>query len=318
MGDFSSPAAKEQALKAARAAAKAEHWSIASSQFEAVYAEEQTPELNRELVDSLYHNEQYLRAEQYAAEMDAAYLSSQADFNLRLIVALKNRQFIFAREFCALSAAADWRDQGLSQIIQAEDESRTTLATTQRLLAKQFAHLGDVSFGEQRQRLEQARQLPLKEFMQSIQYLLIDPFLHPLIRATLLEELLRLRVKATVKLQWLDDQMYTIDTADLQPVNASRAAAGIRSYFQEDLGQRDPMMAANAQQTVTLQLMMLYPFIDKVVTQPTNWARLVAGEDLPPEVTADEKNDMIAWQQRLNRFMAELFGPLNGENAEKP
>lgn len=318
MGEFSSPAAKEQALKDARAAAQKEQWSVAASRFEAVYADEQTPELNRELVDSLYHNEQYLVAEQYAAEMDGAYLASQIDFDLRLAVALKNRQFIFAREFCALPAAAKWREQGVERIAQAEADSRTTLATTQRLLAKQFTHLGDVSFGEQRQRLEQARQLPLKEFMQGVQYLLVDPFLHPLMRATLLEELLRLRVKATVKLQWLDDQLYTIDTTDLQPVNASRAAAGIRSYFQEDLGQRDPMTAANAQQTVTLQLMMLYPFIDKVVTQPTSWARLVAGEDLLPTVTAAEKADMIAWQQRLNRFMAELFGPLNGENPEKP
>lgn len=308
MTEFSSPAAREEALNAARQAFDKQQWSQASSLFERLYTDDQTPQLNHKVVASLYYNQQYLKAEQLAAEQDGSYLDNEADFQLRLDVALENQQFIFAREFCMLPAAKPWRQSGLAQITQAETRSQSRLGEKQRIVAKQFYHLGDVSFLEQRQRLEQARQLPLDLFMQGVQYLLVDPFLHPLMRATLLEELLRLRVTATVKLHWLDDQVHTLKTQDLRPVNASRAAAAIQTYLQGQLGQQDPILAANLQQTVTLQLMMLYPFIDRVITYPQAWVQLAG--DLP--VTGTVSDEQLAqirdWQARLNKYLSALLG----------
>ncbi|WP_367294820.1 hypothetical protein [Levilactobacillus yonginensis] len=317
MAEFSSPAAREKAFEVARKAFEEQQWSAASSAFQTLYQDQQTPELNRYLVMSLFRDQQYLAAEQIAAEQDQIYLANESLFNLRLAVALKNQQFIFAREFCELVGARDWREAGLEKIQQTEREAEQSLAATQKTIAKQFYHLGDVSFAEQRQRLERAKQLPLATFMKGVQYLLVDPFLHPLIRATLLEELLRLKVDTSVQLHWLDDQTYTIATKDLRPVGASQSAQAIQNYLQLELGQNDPVLAANLQQTVTLQLMMLYPFIDKVITQPVLWAQAVGGI-APSGVDSEKLKEIMVWQQRLNRYLAELFGPLSGENTEKP
>jgi len=318
MSEFTSPAAREKALEAAQTDFKAKKWSAAAAGFERLYQDQQTAEVNQYLVASLYHDQQYAAAEQVAAEQDGIYLQSAQTFQLRLDVALKNQQFIFAREFCELAAAQDWRAGGLAQIAAAEAASQAELGTTQRVIAKQFYHLGDVSFAEQRQRLERARQLPLAQFMQGVQYLLVDPFLHPLMRATLLEELLRLRTTQPVQLHWLDDQVYTIQTKDLRPVNASQAAGKIHPFLQDELGQSDPLLAANVQQVVTLQLMMLYPFIDKVVTQPVLWVRILAGLPLPAEASSTELNRISDWQERLNHYSAELFGAIGDEKHEKP
>ncbi|MFC6206159.1 hypothetical protein [Levilactobacillus tongjiangensis] len=317
MADFSSPAAREKAFEAARKAFEEQQWSAASSAFQTLYQDQQTPELNCYLVMSLFYDQQYLAAEQIAAEQDQIYLTDETLFTLRLDVALQNQQFIFAREFCELPDARNWREAGLEKIRQGEEEAEQSLAATQKTIAKQFYHLGDVSFSEQRQRLERAKQLPLVTFMKGVQYLLVDPFLHPLIRATLLEELLRLKADTSVQLHWLDDQTYTVATKDLKPVGASQAARAIQSYLQLELGQNDPMLAVNLQQTVTLQLMMLYPFIDKVITQPVLWVQAVGGIT-PSEADSEKLKDVLTWQQRLNRYLAELFGPLSGENTEKP
>jgi len=318
MGEFSSPAAREQAVVRAHQAFDAGEWSTATEWFERLYNDQQTAEFNRYLVASLYHDEKYLVAEQFAAEQDAVYLTTAETFQLRLDVALKNQQFIFAREFCELPAAKSWRETGIAQIVSAEEASRRTLGETQRVLAKQFYHLGDVDFDEQRQRLTHARQLPLKEFMQGVQYLLVDPFLHPLMRATLLEELLRLHTTKTVHLHWLDDEDYTLDTSQLQPVGASQAARTMQNYLHEDLGQRDPMLAASVSQTITLQLMMLYPFIDKIIRNPLAWVQVVAQQPVTDQTGAAELNEISEWQNRLNHFMRALFGPINHENHEKP
>ncbi|UIF30015.1 hypothetical protein KB236_04620 [Levilactobacillus brevis] len=318
MGEFSSPAAREQAIEKAHQAFSAGEWSTATDWFERLYTDQQTAEFNRYLVASLYHDEKYLAAEQYAAEQDAVYLVSPAAFQLRLDVALKNQQFIFAREFCELPAAKTWRDAGIAQIAAAEVTSQQTLAETQRVLAKQFYHLGDVSFGEQQQRLARARQLPLKAFMQGVQYLLVDPFLHPLMRATLLEELLRLRTTQTVQVHWLDDQLYAVDTSQLQPVGASRAAQQIQQYLHEHVAQQDPMLMANISQTITLQLMMLYPFIDKIIKNPVAWIQIAAQQSVTDQASDAELEEINVWQHRLNRYMTALFGSIDDKNHEKP
>ena len=311
MSDFSSPAARDNAFKRAVAAFDEHHWSTASDLFETLYHDQQTPELNRYLVASLYQDQKYLLAEQYAAEQDPIYLDSAQHFQLRLDVALKNQQFIFAREFCQVAQADSWRAGGLAQVEAAEAAATTELAATQRVIAKQFYHLGDVPFNEQRQRLERARQLPLKLYLQGVQYLLVDPFLHPLLRADLLEGLMRLHVAQPVKLHWLDDQVYPVATGDLRPVNESRAAQVIQEYLQNDLGQTDPMLAANLQQTVTLQLMRLYPFIDRTITAPVAWVQTIAGLPLTTLLSDQDAKTMQNWQMTLNRYMAELFGAID-------
>lgn len=318
MGEFTSPAAREQALEKAYQAFSAGEWSTAAALFERLYTDQQTAEFNRYLVASLYHDEKYLIAEQYAAEQDAVYLESADAFQLRLDVALKNQQFIFAREFCELPAAQAWRETGLTQIEAAEVASRQTLGETQRVLARQFYHLGDVDFAEQQQRLLHARQLPLPEFMQGVQYLLVDPFLHPLMRATLLEELLRLHATQTVQLHWLDDQTYSVDTRQLKPVGASRAAQIMQHYLHENVEQQNPMLMANISQTITLQLMMLYPFIDKIIKNPVAWVQIVAQQSVTDQADDAELEEINVWQDRLNRFMTALFGSIDDKNHEKP
>lgn len=318
MANFPSPAARDEAYQKAVAAFENRQWSQASALFETLYQDQQTAELNRYVVASLYHDQKFLLADQYAAEQNGIYLESARSFQLRLDVALKNQQFIFAREFCQLAAAATWRAGGLAQIEAAEAASMKDLAATQRVNAKQFYHLGDVPFSEQRQRLEHARQLPLPTYLQGVQYLLVDPFLHPLLRADLLEGLMRLRVQQEVKLYWLDDQTYAVAVQNLQPVNMSRAAKVIQNYLQNELGQQDPTLAASLQQTITLQLMMLYPFIDKVITDPLAWVKISAGLPLSSEASKESVKAMYHWQSTLNRFMAELFGAIGGQNPEKP
>jgi len=138
MSEFTSPAAREKALAAAQADFNAKNWSAAAAGFERLYQDQQTADVNQYLVASLYHDQQYAAAEQVAAEQDGIYLQSGKTFQLRLDVALKNQQFIFAREFCELPTAQAWRAGGLAQIAAAEAASQTELGTTQRVIAKQF------------------------------------------------------------------------------------------------------------------------------------------------------------------------------------
>lgn len=303
-------------FETALAAFNAEKWSQASAVFTTLYQTDQRPELNRYLAVSLYHDQQFLAAEQIAAENDGAYLVSAEWFTWRITIALQNQQFIFARELCALPQAASWQAQELPRIVAAEERAQTALAATQRVIAKHFYHLGDVPLREQQRRLLRAHQLPLADFLKGTQYLLVDPFLHPLLRATLLEELFRLRVKMTVQVHWLDEQQHTVSTAQLEGVFAGSAAQQALTYLQEQIAQNNPGLAANVRQTLNLQLMMLYPFADKIVTHPRAWVDWLAGRPLDQSLPESVVNQIKTWQSRLAKHLETLFAAANGEKSE--
>lgn len=304
------------AYQQAKAAFDAADWSQASAQFTTLYQAKQTPELNRYLAMSLFQDQQFLAAEQIAAEQDEAYLINADWFERRMTIALHNQQFIFARQLCALPAANAWRTAAVARIATAEATAQRTLGATQRVIAKQFYHLGDVSLPEQQRRLQRAHQLPLDDFLKGTQYLLVDPFLHPLLRATLLAELYRLRVKMEVQVHWLDDQRHTINTADLVAVTASPAAQQAFTYLQEQIAQNNPGLAANVRQTLNLQLMLLYPFADKIMTQPRAWVDWLAGRPLDQTVSRDTQKQIESWQKRLAKHLETLFAAVNGEKSE--
>lgn len=293
-----------------------EQWSQASAAFTTLYQARQTAELNRYLATSLYHDQQFLAAEQIAAENDRAYLIDQRWFTQRLTIALKNQQFIFARQWCHLPEAQVWAQAGLAQVVTAEDQARQTLGATQRVIAKQFYHLGDTDLAEQQRRIKRAQQLPLREFLRGVQYLLVDPFLHPLLRATLLEELSRLQLDQPVRLQWLDDQIYTVETAKLGPVAAGPAAQAALTYLTTQFAQTNPGLVANVRQTLNLQLMLLYPFADKVLTAPEAWIDYLAGRPVQTAISPEQAKQLKTWQKRLGKHLQDLFAAINNEKPE--
>ncbi|MGP4116853.1 hypothetical protein [Levilactobacillus zymae] len=300
----------------ALAAFQQEQWSQASAAFTTLYQAHQTAELNRYLATSLYHDQQFLAAEQIAAENDRAYLIDQRWFTQRLTIALKNQQFIFARQWCHLPEAQAWAQAGLARVVTAEDQARQTLSATQRVIAKQFYHLGDTDLAEQQRRIKRAQQLPLREFLRGVQYLLVDPFLHPLLRATLLEELSRLQLDQPVRLQWLDDQIYTVETAKLGPVAAGPAAQAALTYLTTQFAQTNPGLVANVRQTLNLQLMLLYPFADKVLTAPEAWIDYLAGRPVQTAISPEQAKQLKTWQKRLGKHLQDLFAAINNEKPE--
>lgn len=305
-----------EAYKQALTAFREQKWSMAADRFTTLYQARQTAELNRYLAASLYHDQQFLMAERIAAENDRAYLDERSWFDFRLTVALHNQQFLFARQWAELAVQSNWRQAALNQIKMAEQQATQTLGDTQAVIAKQFYHLGDVKLGEQQVRLRRAQQLPLATYLRGARFLLVDPFLHPLLKATVLEQLSKLSLATIVKLLWLDDQTYEIATNDLSGVTDYPAAQAALTYLNEQLAQDDPGLAQNTQQNLNLQLMLLYPFADRVMKYPTAWVDYLLGRRDFANLTSQAQNDLEDWQKRLTEHMKTLFSAINDEKPE--
>ncbi|KGO31547.1 hypothetical protein Q757_06580 [Oenococcus alcoholitolerans] len=238
--------------------------------FEMAYDQKQELDLNRILVGTLYEDQQYSLANMYLQDYLDDYLNSYDLFNLALNVLLKNQNFIYAREMIVF-ADPQWQDQATKRVLEEEKNIRVEMAATQRTLAQSFYHLSDGDFRVQRERFENSFKLPLEEWWQGAKFLLLDPYINPLIRATLIETAQKLRINESVEYYWLDNKPYRINPAELGSLSDDPFYRKMKDILDRELGSDDPVANENLAANLRMQASLLYPRIGVDIKDPELW-----------------------------------------------
>lgn len=281
-------------------------WSQASSQLEQLYQESHQSDINHLLVEALYMDSQYQMAYEYAAEDLDSYLLTADLYKLVVNVHLKSRHLIKARQFAMSTKHAEWRSTAINGIEEFEQATTKTLAKTYRENLRQFYHLGDTSFVEQRRRFDQADQLPLPQYLIGAKFLLRDPFTHPLVRSSILQVIQSLGIEETVKVHWLDEQEYQIKCQSLVSLNQDPTFISGVVEIKKQVGQTDPLAYQMILQEFQLQAMLCYPLINKVVTDPKEWIKLLIDQFHGRQGSSDEISATKQWQIKLSSLLATL------------
>ena len=106
--------------------------------FDEAYDLQQTPELNQLITRVLLADGQFKTAQLFADEFIDSYLESAELAELYVTVALKNQQFIAAREFVTW-VAPDVATPLTTEIETAEETFRTEQKATLNTIARQFS-----------------------------------------------------------------------------------------------------------------------------------------------------------------------------------
>lgn len=297
-----------QQLAKAKKLLQDENWSLASVTLEKLYQECENTEIGQLLVEALYMDKQYKLAQQYASEHQTSYLATESLYRLMIALLLRNHQFIIARQFALLGRESQWQIQAEADIERQEKSDLEKLGATIKTITRQFYHLGDEKFVEQKRRFELAYQLPLDQYVMGAKFLLRDPFTNPLIRSSILQVLQRLKFDEIVKLYWLDHQEHEIDCSKLQPVNKIKQVVTVSAQFENELGQNDPITLQILEQEFQLQMSFCYPLIDQVVTNAKLWAQ-IAIDRMAGKTVAENKVtvEILKWQSRLTTLNEELL-----------
>ena len=250
---------------------KQENWHDAAETLTELYDSLSTFEVNYRLVTSLFMDEQYQLASSYADDFLLNYLEEESDFRMVVALAIQNQSFVYAQQLAMLWDDLDTQQKVSQEIRDAEAKAVETMSTTFQTISRQFYHLSDYSIIEQRDRYESARHLPVSQFVIGAKYLLVDPYATPIIRATLLEDLQKLRVSESIQYRWLDDELYTIKLSELPLLTNSKIFEDIADFLDEKLGNEDPIAMDMLAQQVRFELTLLYPRVEEVVTDPEGW-----------------------------------------------
>lgn len=295
-------------LEDAKIAITNENWGTASDLLETLYQETPDEEVNKLLVQSLYEDEQYQTALTYALEFETQYLSDSTTVELIIAVFLATNQFIRARVF-ANSVEFAHRVKLIAQITRAEEQAELDLTETIATNAKHFYHLGDATFAEQKQRVENAYQLPLNEYVKGAAFLLRDAYTSILIRSSIVQILQQLQLDQDLKMLWIDDQEHEFNAVKVTPLDENPIYLNVNQLFRDLMGDDDPVLLNGLLQEFKLQMVFSYPFIEKVVVDYQVWVEISIKKIKNQEISevTPEIESMLVWQKTLSDLAEQLF-----------
>lgn len=291
-------------LQLANEAFKNQQWGQAAKLYEQEYQSAPSEKINHLLVKSLFEDHQNKMA--YSVMMDNlnSYLMDDQHVILMVQVLLANRQLMMAH---ILTATVPQLPEQVGQLIsQAEDEARQKADFKKDY--QTFYQLSALTFTQQQRVFEKGKELPLGEWVTATKALLVDPFVKPIIRVSLLEMVQKLKLPDHFEFRWLDNKNYEIVGNQLKSLSEFEKVGILERTLQQMIGDHDPVTQQMYQNELGLQVTLLYPFVDQAIPDPQAWVERLIEGDQEQSATLPAMYSVEWWQRKLSQIMSEMTG----------
>ncbi len=291
-------------LQLANEAFKAQKWAQAAQLYEQEYQSAPSEKINHLLVKSLFEDHQYKMA--YTIMMDNlnSYLMDEQHVILMVEVLLANRQLLMSH---VLTATLPRVPAQVTRLIQ-QAEANARQEPNFKKDYQTFYQLSALTFNQQQRAFEKGKELPLDEWVTATKVLLIDPFVKPIIRVSLLEMVQKLKLPEHFEFRWLDNKNYEIVGNQLKSLAEFEKVGILENVLREMIDDHDPVTQQLYQNELGLQVTLLYPFIDRAIPDPRAWVtRLIKGDQVQ-SATLPVAYSLEWWQRKLSQIMSEMTG----------
>lgn len=282
---------------------QSQEWSQAADRWNELSQQVDDPQLTFKAAQSLFRAKRFQEAYQSALHLPDELINE--DNGLLIIKIYVAVNHYISGRMAANQLPASIQTQARELIAESEKNYRQQYQATVHNRLRNFYHLGDCNLSEQRQRLANADQLPLPDFMVGCQFLLRDPFTNPFVRSELLNILQRLKWDQEVVMLTIDDQDHRVTPADCQSAYQSDAIRQCRKIVANQFTDNNPQLLATLNQQLDLQAILLAPIADQIIVDPAKWIQvlecLLLGEAMPAD-SSDEQQ----WQNKINRIIEKI------------
>ncbi len=285
---------------------------------EKAYTIKSDRETNLVLVTVLYQVGEYEKAKNMAGEHLSLYQNDEQLYALYTSILIKNHDFLQAEKIIAIEknkqnnqvSVTLW--QSLAQSMEDEKESleRTKKNKQQQVLKNVFS-MSNQSLEEQSKTFKETEILPPHLFLQAAESILTNPFVNGITKTTLLQTLLSREIDTPFTLEWFNEK-HIIIPKNLVPFQESKAVQAIEDILKEQLENNNPVLYQIVSQEIYIHFMLLYPFIDEIITVPEEWVQLYIdryeeGQQNSYQENGSEQTSKLAeWMLRLDNTIEEL------------
>ncbi len=255
-----------------------ENFSLAAENFEKAYQFKQDFSLNFILVTALMELGQYQKARQLAEEQLDEYYKVSDLLIVYITLLIYTQDFIKAHEI-----VNDQIDHMLEpqvqrwvlmkeQIERAEAHYVTTAKKKINEILAKAGHLKDFLLKDQLIYAGEIHLLPTEEFVLISKKIIKSCNMHSLIKASVLEELAKLKVKEAVDYCWIDQQVYQVFPMELENITEPASYQQLADFIEKKTMDDDPILYQALMTEIRLHFALLYPFADREVKDPKLWA----------------------------------------------
>ncbi|WP_054748692.1 hypothetical protein [Lentilactobacillus rapi] len=140
--------------------------------------------------------------------------------------------------------------------------------------------------------MEDAKQLPFDEYVLAGKNILRDPFLWEVPKSQILLELVKIKANVSVTLNWLDNRDYEINILKLKSIDQYSSLVAVLNIIEDNYASSDPIKLALLEKELFTQSNYIYPFFDKVITDPEYWFQAIVARSFGDQIdvnTSDQR-----------------------------
>lgn len=291
----------------AEKALRDENYSLAVELFSSLYSEQKSARENFFLAKALAGTGQFEAALEIAQEYMNSYLAEDQRLVFYIYIAVNAKQAL--KVYQLLESLKPYMTEEESQLFYGKldlevkrfYEQNNRSVTKQK---KQLQYLGLASPLEQRKIAKEANALTYQDFIDSVKPALIDENVHPLVRASFLNDLRLLNVSEKVAyLPFLRDKLI-LCPKELQGIQETKL---FKNYAAQLLGNttRPSNISQQILGEITLKLMLLYPDFTEIKRDQDLWMHVLLNEKsfLDPQgpyakIADDLEKSIAKWQPK--------------------
>lgn len=268
---------------------------------EDLYKQVDNDDVTVNYVRALYQAQQYMAASRVANDNQDYFLSGKEKLFVQIMLAAHKP--LAARLFVGRVSSKQQLSL-LKQIENAEEYLRSNFSATVRKNTANFYHMGDLSIADQFVQFEAADNLPLEDYSNGAKLILRDPNVYPLIKSSIARDLVALKVNDRFMIYWLDHQEHPFYPQKMDFVEDRKVIKDIKSMIEDEFANSNPLLYEQYRQTLRLQLMFLYPFVDVAIQDAETWFAVLVGKKLGQSKEIDK---VAHWQRLIEELEAKML-----------
>ncbi|MDO1605314.1 hypothetical protein Q2T76_04490 [Lactobacillus sp. YT155] len=305
---------QEELIEKGNAAYDDRNWVEAVNYFGQASIISNNFEINKKIVDSLVHLGRFEDGVEQASIYFDKYLETNEDTKFLFELLIAAHEFLLAHQFLAVIKShsefvLDSEDQLLiSQNLQQEEnafehEHSEELANQ----AKELMSLVTMQEGVQANKIQNMKQLPIKIYLEVVPNILLNPYLHPLFKTEIIENLVKLKLEDTYSMSFYGE-LREFMPSKLKTLMFSPEFLQARNLLQEKLTDYDDYESGLILNEFLLYLSLTYPFTSEIITNMDEWIEVYLDmREGQTVANSGENEEIVTWINRFNQLL-ENFG----------
>ncbi|MGR3741913.1 hypothetical protein [Companilactobacillus sp. DQM5] len=256
--------------------------------------------INKKIVISLFKIGKFDDAVEQSSLFLDEYLNNEEDMNLLFDIFIGAKEFLQANQLLNLIKN---NKEIINKVRNAEIEYQKNNLLEIKNQEKDLMSLVIMPIGIQASKIRDMKHLPLNNYLKISENLLLNPYLHPLLKNEITENLIKLKINKEYTISFFGE-LKKFNPSSLKSLFVSKKYIEIKELLKKKLETYSDVEYNLLLNEFSLYISMLHPFIDQIVTYPNEWIDIYLNKYEKKDIKLTQNGEMIEkWLDKFEKLL---------------